>query len=81
VVKFQTFEVSLELSDLGAVGIHRVLLDVARLVDLVDDDLGVNVGNEPLNPQGDDDVQPVNQGLILGAVVGRLVGICKTYFR
>jgi hypothetical protein len=65
--------VSFELPDLGAVGIHRVLLDVARLVDLVDDDLGVVVGYKPLNPQGYSDAQPVNQGLILSTIVGCLV--------
>jgi hypothetical protein len=38
-VKLQALEVSLELTHLSAVGIHRVLPDVAGLVDLVDDDL------------------------------------------
>jgi hypothetical protein len=72
-VEFQAFEVGLELSYLGVVGIHRDLLDVSRLVDLVDEDFGVAVGNEPLNSQGDNDAQSVDQGLVLGAIVGRLV--------
>jgi hypothetical protein len=73
VVELQAFEVVLELPDLSAVGIHCVLLDVAQLVDLVNNDLGVAVCNKPLNPQGHGDVQPVNQGLILGTIVGCLV--------
>jgi hypothetical protein len=50
VVELQAFEVGLELPDLCVVGIHRVFLDVARLVDLVDEDLGVAVGNKPVDP-------------------------------
>jgi hypothetical protein len=42
--------VGLALPDLGAVGVHRVLLDVANLVDLVDDNLVVTVGNKLLDP-------------------------------
>jgi hypothetical protein len=42
-VKLQALEVSLELAYLGVVGVHRILLDVARLIDLVNDDLGVAV--------------------------------------
>jgi hypothetical protein len=40
---------------------------------LVDDDLGVVVGDESLDSEGNNDAQPMDQGLILGAVVGRLV--------
>jgi hypothetical protein len=46
-VEFQALEVDLELPYLNAVGIHRVLLDVARLVDLVNDDLGVALSDKP----------------------------------
>jgi hypothetical protein len=65
--------VSFELAYLGAVSVHRIFLDVARLVEFIDDDLGVAVGNEPLDSQGKSDAQSVDQGLILGAIVGRLV--------
>jgi hypothetical protein len=65
--------VILKLSHLSAVGVHRVLLDVACLVDLVNDDLGVGVGDVSLDSEGNNDAQPVDQGLVLGAVVGRLV--------
>jgi hypothetical protein len=40
---------------------------------LVDDDLGDAVGNKSLDSEGNSDVQPVDQGLVLGAVVGHLV--------
>jgi hypothetical protein len=42
--------VGLKIPDLDKVSIHRGLLDVARLVDLVNENLGVAVGNEPLDP-------------------------------
>jgi hypothetical protein len=48
VVELYSFEVVLELAQLGAVGVHRFLLDVACLVDLVDDNLGVAVSDESL---------------------------------
>jgi hypothetical protein len=65
--------VSLKLAHLSAVGIHRVLLDVAGLIDLVNDDLGVIVGDESLDSEGNNDARPMDQGLVLGAVVGCLV--------
>jgi hypothetical protein len=65
--------VILELSHLGAVAVQRLLLDIARLVDLVDDDLRVTVRDDSLYYEGNNDVQPVDQGLVLGAIVGRLV--------
>jgi hypothetical protein len=55
VVEFQGLKVSLELAQLNTVGIHRVLLDVADLVDLVDDDLGIAVSDESLDPKGNSD--------------------------
>jgi hypothetical protein len=72
-VEFQALKLNLELSYLSAVGIHRVLLDVACLIDLVDDDLGVAISNEPLDSQGNSDAQFVDQGLIFGTIVGRSV--------
>jgi hypothetical protein len=51
--------VILKLVYLGVVGIHYVLLDVAGLVDLVDDDLGVAVGDESLDSKGNNDAQPM----------------------
>jgi hypothetical protein len=65
--------VVLERAHLGAVGVHRFLLDVACLVDLVDDDLGVAVSNESLDSKGNNDVYPMDQGLILRSIVGRLI--------
>jgi hypothetical protein len=65
--------VVLELAHLGAVGIHHFFLHVARLVDLVDDDLGVTVSDESLDSEGNSDAQPMDQSLILSAVVGRFV--------
>jgi hypothetical protein len=64
--------VILKLAHLNAVGVHRVLLDVTGLVDLVNDDLGVTVGDESLDSEGNNDAQPMDQGLVLSAVVGSL---------
>jgi hypothetical protein len=41
--------VVLELAHLGAVGVHRFLLNVTCLVDLVNDDLGVAISDESLS--------------------------------
>jgi hypothetical protein len=40
---------------------------------LVDDDLGVTVSDESLDSEGNSDAQPMDQSLILSAVVGRFV--------
>jgi hypothetical protein len=72
-MELQAFEVNLELPYLDVVGIHRVLLLVARLIDFDDDDLGVTVSDEPLDPQGNIYAQSVDQGLVFGVVDGRLV--------
>jgi hypothetical protein len=72
-MKLQGLEVGLKLAYLGAVSVHQILLDVARLVDLVDDDLGVAANDEPLDSQENDDARSMDQGLVLGAIVGRLV--------
>jgi hypothetical protein len=53
--------------------VNCLLLDVACLVDLIDDDLGVVVRNKSLDFEGNSDARPKDQGLILGAVVRRLV--------
>jgi hypothetical protein len=57
----------------AAVSVHRIFPDVACLADLIDDDLGVVVSDEPLESQGNSDAQSVDQGLVLGAIVGRFV--------
>jgi hypothetical protein len=69
VMEFQAFNVNLKLLHFGVVGIHRVLLDVAHLIDLIDDDLGVAVSDEPLDSQGNIDAQSMEQGLVFSAVV------------
>jgi hypothetical protein len=40
---------------------------------LVDEYLGVAVGDESLDSKGNNDAQPMDQGLVLGVVVGRLI--------
>jgi hypothetical protein len=72
-VELQALELGFELLYLGVVGIHHVLLDVACLIDLVDDDLRVTVSDEPLDSQGDSDAPCMDQGIVFGTVVGCLV--------
>jgi hypothetical protein len=50
----------LKLAHISTVGVHRVLLDVTGLVDLVNDDLGVVVGDESLDSEGNSDAQPMD---------------------
>jgi hypothetical protein len=59
-VEFQALEVGLKLPDLSAIGVHHVVLDVARLIDLVDDDVGLVIGTDPLDPKGYGDMQSMN---------------------
>jgi hypothetical protein len=40
---------------------------------LIDDVLGVTAGEQPLDSQGNSDARSVDQGLVLGAIVGRFV--------
>jgi hypothetical protein len=54
-VKLQALKVSVELVYLGALSVHQIFPDAARLVDLIDDDLGVVVSGEPLDSQGNSD--------------------------
>jgi hypothetical protein len=72
-MKLQALEVGLELAYLGAVSVHRIVLDVTCLTDLVNDDLGVVVSDEPLDSQGNSDSLSVDQSLILGTIIGYLV--------
>jgi hypothetical protein len=65
--------VILELAHLSTVGIHCLVLDDALLVDLINDDLGVAVRDKSLDSEGNNDAQPMDQGLVLDTVVGRLL--------
>jgi len=68
-MKFQAVEVGLELMYLLAVGVHVLLSAVSILVDLLDDDFVVAVGEEPLDAEGGRDPETVDKGLVLGRVV------------
>ena len=71
-VEFLAEEVGLELMYLLAVGIHVLLSAVPILVDLLDDDFGVAVGEEPLDAKGGCDPETVDKSLVFGCVVGGL---------
>jgi hypothetical protein len=50
VVELDSFKVAFKLAYLGAVCMHHIFLDVARLIDLVKHDLGVTVSYEAFYP-------------------------------
>ena len=71
-MEFLAVEVGLELAYLLAVNVHLFLGALAVLVDLLDDDFGVTVGEEPLDVKGGSNPETVDKGLILGCIVGGL---------
>ena len=62
----------LELAYQLAVGVHLLLIAVPIHVDLLDDDFGVTIGEEPLDAKGGSDPETVDQGLVFGCIVGSL---------
>jgi hypothetical protein len=72
-VELDTFKVDFKLAYLDTLCIHAVFLDVTGLIDLVDDEVGVTVIYDAFDPQGDNNVQPMDEGFILSIVVGRFV--------
>ena len=71
-MEFLAVEVGLEFMYLLAVGVHVLLSAISILVDLLDDDFGVAVGEEPLDAKGGRDPETVDEGLILTRIVGGL---------
>jgi hypothetical protein len=48
---------------------------------LVNSDLGVAIGDEPLDSEGNNDARPMDPGLVLDAVVGRFVVDLRDIFQ
>ena len=71
-MEFQAVEVGFELAYLLAVGIHLLLSAVPILIDLLDDDFGVAVGEEPLDAEGGRNPETMDNSLVLGRIVGSL---------
>ena len=71
-VELQTIELSFELPDLPAVGIHLLLGALLVFVDLLYDDFGVNISQQALYPEHDSDSGTVNEGLVLRSIVCNL---------
>ena len=71
-MKFQAVEVGLEIADILAVGVHLLLGALPVLVDLLNDDFGVAVGEKPLDAKGGSDPETVDKGLVLGRIVSGL---------
>ena len=61
VVEFEAIEVGLEPTYLLAVGIHLLLRALPVLVDLLHDDFGVAIGEEPLDAEGGRDPETVDE--------------------
>ena len=72
VVEFQTIELSFELPDLPAVGIHLLLGALLVFVDLLYDDFGVTISQQMLDVECDSDSEIMDESFVLGSVVGSL---------
>ena len=71
-MEFEAVEVRLEFSYLLVVGVHLLLGALPVLVDLLYDDLGVAVDEEPLDAEGGGDLETMDEGLVLSCVVSGL---------
>jgi len=69
-VELQVIEVGLKLAYLLAVGIHLFLGALPVLVDLLYDDFGVSIGEKLFDAEGGGDPETVDEGLVLGCIVG-----------
>ena len=72
VVELQTIGLSFVLPDLPAVGIHLLLGALPVFVDLLYDDFGVTISQQTLDVECDSNPEAMNEGLVLGGVVGSL---------
>ena len=72
VVELQAIELSFELPDLPAVGIHLLLGALPVFVDLLYDDFGVTISQQTLDAECDSDPVTVDESFVLGSVVGSL---------
>ena len=70
VVELQTVKLGFELLDLPAVGVHFLLSALPVLVDLLYDDFGVSIGEKLFDAEGGGDPETVDEGLVLGCIVG-----------
>ena len=72
VVELQTIELSFELPDLPAVGIHLLRGALPVFVDLLYDDFGVTISQQTLDAKCGSNPETMNESFILGSVVGSL---------
>ena len=71
-VELHTIELSFELPDLPAVGIHLLLGTFPVFIDLLYDDFGVTISQETLDAECNSDPETVYKSFILGSIVGSL---------
>jgi hypothetical protein len=72
VVEFQTVELSFELPNLLAVGIHLLFGALLVFVDLLYDNFGVTISQQTLDAKCDSDPETMDESFVLGSVVGSL---------
>ena len=72
VVEFQTVELSFELPNLLAVGIHLLFGALPVFVDLLYDDFGVTISQQTLDAECDSDPETMDESFILCSIIGSL---------
>ena len=71
-MELQTVELTFELPDHPAAGIHLLFGALPVFADLLYDDLGVTVSQQTLDAKCDSDPETMDESFVLGSVVGSL---------
>jgi len=72
-LELNSVEVTFKLAHLSAVRVHHLFHAVPVFADLLFDELGVAITNEALDPEGQGYTELVDEGFVLGSIVGGLV--------
>ena len=79
-LELDSLEVAFEFSNLSAVSIYCVFDTTPLVIDLLDDDLGIAIGQQSLDAKGHCNSEPVDQSFILHPIVGGLVVYLQNVF-
>ena len=71
-VELHTIELSFELPNLPALGIHLLLGALPVFVDLLYDDFGVTISQQTLNAECNSDPETMDESFVLDSAVGSL---------
>ena len=71
-MELRTIEFGFELPDLPAIGVRLLLGALPVFVDLLYDDFGVTISQKMLDAKCNSDPETMNEGFVLGSIVGNL---------